>query len=272
MCNVFPSSLGSVAMRWFDNLAEGSIHYFEELTKAFGQDSWPIVEFLDCWIHCSLCQWEREKHWRITPIIIGSFIMKLMGILRMLLYGLLRWVFLWILICGSHLPWNPLGMYTNWWTRLKSIKRLRTIKVPPEVKIRLLPMIWGITQEANLRLPDQGGNIIIKHLMTALLLKWWTLCSRNRYTKFWIKSNMNHILDGWTKWGVIPLKEIKACIINITRIGVIRSRTVRPCRPFWTNWWKRANWSNFCNGLIIKQTDLGVDRIMVESLERLWGQ
>ena len=36
MCKVFPSSLGPVAMRWFDALEEGSIRSFEELTRAFG--------------------------------------------------------------------------------------------------------------------------------------------------------------------------------------------------------------------------------------------
>ena len=36
MCKVFPSSLRFVAMRWFDELDEGSISSFEELTRAFG--------------------------------------------------------------------------------------------------------------------------------------------------------------------------------------------------------------------------------------------
>ncbi|XP_075663412.1 uncharacterized protein LOC142633002 [Castanea sativa] len=36
MCKVFPSSLGLVAMRWFDTLEEGSLRSFEELTRAFG--------------------------------------------------------------------------------------------------------------------------------------------------------------------------------------------------------------------------------------------
>ena len=35
MCKVFPSSLGPVVMRWFDNLEEGSIHSYKELTRAF---------------------------------------------------------------------------------------------------------------------------------------------------------------------------------------------------------------------------------------------
>ena len=36
MCKVFPSSLGPVAMLWFDALEEGSIGSFKELTRAFG--------------------------------------------------------------------------------------------------------------------------------------------------------------------------------------------------------------------------------------------
>ncbi|XP_050243724.1 uncharacterized protein LOC126692236 [Quercus robur] len=36
MCKVFPSSLGPVAMRWFDNLRADSISSFKELTEAFG--------------------------------------------------------------------------------------------------------------------------------------------------------------------------------------------------------------------------------------------
>ena len=36
MCKVFPSSLGPVAMRWFDGLGASSIDSFKELTQAFG--------------------------------------------------------------------------------------------------------------------------------------------------------------------------------------------------------------------------------------------
>ena len=36
MCKVFPSSLGPVAIKWFDGLVEGSIGSFQELTRAFG--------------------------------------------------------------------------------------------------------------------------------------------------------------------------------------------------------------------------------------------
>jgi len=33
MCKVFPSSLGPMAMRWFDGLGVGSIDSFKELTQ-----------------------------------------------------------------------------------------------------------------------------------------------------------------------------------------------------------------------------------------------
>ena len=36
MYKVFPSSLGPVAMRWFDGLGENSIDSFKELTQTFG--------------------------------------------------------------------------------------------------------------------------------------------------------------------------------------------------------------------------------------------
>ena len=43
MCKVFPSSLGPVAMRWFNGLRAGSIDSFKELTQVFGS----------CFITCS---------------------------------------------------------------------------------------------------------------------------------------------------------------------------------------------------------------------------
>ncbi|XP_075660267.1 uncharacterized protein LOC142630108 [Castanea sativa] len=35
MCKVFPSSLGPIAMRWFNGLEEGSIRSHKELSRAF---------------------------------------------------------------------------------------------------------------------------------------------------------------------------------------------------------------------------------------------
>ena len=53
MCKVFPSSLGHVAMRWFDGLRANSIDSFKELTRAFGSHfitcsrvPWPLDSLL----------------------------------------------------------------------------------------------------------------------------------------------------------------------------------------------------------------------------------
>ena len=53
MCKVFPSSLGPMAMRWFDGLGTGSIDSFKELTQAFGSRfimcsrvPWPLDSLL----------------------------------------------------------------------------------------------------------------------------------------------------------------------------------------------------------------------------------
>ena len=53
MCKVFPSSLGPVAMRWFDSLDASSIDSFKELTRAFrshfitcSRVPWPLDSLL----------------------------------------------------------------------------------------------------------------------------------------------------------------------------------------------------------------------------------
>ncbi|XP_050242245.1 uncharacterized protein LOC126691229 [Quercus robur] len=64
MCKMFPSSLGPMAMRWFDGLGAGSVDSFKELTRAFGSRlitcnrvSWP----LDSLLSMSMREWEILK-------------------------------------------------------------------------------------------------------------------------------------------------------------------------------------------------------------------
>ena len=81
ICKVFLSSLGPVAMRWFDGLREGSISSFKELTRAFwahfvtcSKVPWPLDSFL------SMTMREREtlktyfdKYWQMFNEIDGDF-------------------------------------------------------------------------------------------------------------------------------------------------------------------------------------------------------
>ena len=77
MCKVFPSSLGPMAMRWFDGLGASSIDSFKELTRAFGS----------CFIMCnrvpsllSMSMKEEEtlktysnRYWEMFNEINGDF-------------------------------------------------------------------------------------------------------------------------------------------------------------------------------------------------------
>ena len=81
MCKVFPSSLGLVAMRWFNGLRVNSIDSFKKLTRAFGA----------CFITCSkvprplgsllsMSMWEGEtlkaysdRYWEMFNEIDGDY-------------------------------------------------------------------------------------------------------------------------------------------------------------------------------------------------------
>ena len=81
ICKVFPSSLGPVAMWWFNALEEGSIRSFKELTRAFGarfvtcsRVPKPLDSFL------SMAMREREtlktysaRYWKMYNEIDGDF-------------------------------------------------------------------------------------------------------------------------------------------------------------------------------------------------------
>ena len=81
MCKVFPSSLGPVAMRWFDGLKAGSIGSFKEVTQAFGSRfitcsrvPWP----LDSLLSLSMQEGETlktysDRYWEMYNETDGDF-------------------------------------------------------------------------------------------------------------------------------------------------------------------------------------------------------
>ncbi|XP_075655228.1 uncharacterized protein LOC142625461 [Castanea sativa] len=80
MCRVFPSSLGPVAMRWFDALTEGSLRSFEELTRAFGArfiTCTRILKPLDALLSMSMREGETlktysDRYWETYNEIDGD--------------------------------------------------------------------------------------------------------------------------------------------------------------------------------------------------------
>ena len=81
MCKVFPSSLGPVAMRWFDGLGTGSINSFKELTKAFGSHFITcsrVPRPLDSLLSMSMQEGETlktysDRYWEMFNEIDGDF-------------------------------------------------------------------------------------------------------------------------------------------------------------------------------------------------------
>ncbi|XP_065638560.1 uncharacterized protein LOC136071339 [Quercus suber] len=81
MCKVFPSSLGSVAMRWFDNLEVDSIDSFRELTQAFGSrfvKCQRVARPLSSLLSLSLQEGETlkiypDRYWKMFNNMEGNF-------------------------------------------------------------------------------------------------------------------------------------------------------------------------------------------------------
>ena len=81
MCKVFPSSLGHVAMRWFNGLKQGFIASFKELTRAFGSrfvTCSRVPRLLDSLLFMTMRGGETlktysDKYWEMFNEIDGNF-------------------------------------------------------------------------------------------------------------------------------------------------------------------------------------------------------
>ncbi|XP_075636821.1 uncharacterized protein LOC142609071 [Castanea sativa] len=81
MCKVFPSSLGPVAMRWFDRLHERSINSYEELIRAFGARFVmynKVPRTLDSLLALSMREGETlktysDRYWELYNKLDGDF-------------------------------------------------------------------------------------------------------------------------------------------------------------------------------------------------------
>ena len=81
MCKVFSSSLGPVAMRWFDGLRAGSIDSFKELTQVFGSHFITysrVPRPLTSLLSLSMREGETlktylDRYWEMFNEIVGDF-------------------------------------------------------------------------------------------------------------------------------------------------------------------------------------------------------
>ena len=80
-CKVFPSSLGPMAMRWFDGLKPNSINSFKQLTQAFGSrfiTSSRIPRPLDSLLSLSMREGETlkaysDRYWEMYNEIESNY-------------------------------------------------------------------------------------------------------------------------------------------------------------------------------------------------------
>ena len=81
LCKIFPSSLGPVAMRWFNRLRANSINSFKELTQAFGSRfvmCSKVPRPLDSLLSLSMREGETlkaysDRYWEMYNEIDGDF-------------------------------------------------------------------------------------------------------------------------------------------------------------------------------------------------------
>ena len=81
MCKVFPSSLGPMAMRWFDGLRPNSINSFKQLTQPFGSrfsTSSRVPRPLDSLLSLSMREEETlkaysDRYWEMYNEIEGDY-------------------------------------------------------------------------------------------------------------------------------------------------------------------------------------------------------
>nr|XP_023891551.1 uncharacterized protein LOC112003576 [Quercus suber] len=81
MCKVFPSSLGSVAMRWFNGLRTNSIDSYRQLTQAFGsrfvtnsKPPWPMSTLLSLSMHDGkTLKAYSDKYWEVYNDLDGKY-------------------------------------------------------------------------------------------------------------------------------------------------------------------------------------------------------
>ncbi|XP_023904268.2 uncharacterized protein LOC112016022 [Quercus suber] len=81
MCKVFPSSLGPVAMRWFNDLRTNSVDSYRQLTQAFGSrfvtNSKP-PRLMSALLSLTMCDDETlkaysDKYWEIYKELDGKY-------------------------------------------------------------------------------------------------------------------------------------------------------------------------------------------------------
>ena len=202
MCKVFPSSLGPVAMRWFDNLGAGSIGSFEELTRVFGSrfiTCSRVPRPLDSLLSMSMREGETlktysDKYWKMFNEIDGDFDDVTIRTLKVRLpteHDLRK-----------SLTKKPVRSVRWLMDCINEYKRVEEDQLQGKGKCKVIPQ-----EGRDFRLDRYNNNRprgILWDSQEPQLHKWLTLCSENQCIKSWRRSSTSYTSNGLTKWKGTP--------------------------------------------------------------------
>ena len=203
MCKVFPSSLGSVAMRWFDGLKPNSIVSFKQLTQAFGSrfiTCSRVPRPLDSLLPLSM--WEGEtlkaysnRYWEMYNEIEGNFDDVAINTFKS---GLptehsLR----------KSLTGKPVTSLRQLMDRINKYKRVEEDQQLGKGKAKIIPQERGTSGWTDLiTIADRGetlqGNSDLPMHRQSML------CSEIQCIRFWRRSIMSHSSNGQIRWQDTP--------------------------------------------------------------------
>ena len=217
MCKVFPSSLGPVAMRWFEGLGAGSISSFKEFTWAFGS----------CFVTCSRVPWlldsllsmtmrERETQKTYSDKYLEMFneINRNFNDVAIKTFkaGLSAEYDL-----RKSLTRKPVGSVRQFMDRIDKYKRVEEDNNKGNGKLRWSHRIEGILGQIDIIVTDLGE--ILLGNPNLLLLTWLASCSKSSCTKSWKKLRVSRTFNGQIRWKETPRGVTRAFTANTTKSG-----------------------------------------------------
>ena len=219
MCKIFPSSLGPMAMRWFNGLKANSIDSFKKLTQSF------VARFITCnrvslplgsLLSMSMQEGETlktysDRYWEIFNEIDWLSV-------------LLRPVYQLSMIWENLPPASLLPVYICWWIGLISIGESKRISYREKEKRRRSLRRWRIPGRIRVRIIDLEETL--QGSPDQLTIRQLTLCFENQCNRFWRRLRMNRSSDGWIRWQEILWIVTKTFTANIIKIIDILPRIV----------------------------------------------
>ena len=198
ICKVFPSSLGPVAMRWFDGLGVSSIDSFKELTRAFRSrfiTCRKVPRLLDSLLSMTMREWETlktysDKYYEMFNEIDGDFDDVA---IRNFKVGLLTEHDL-----RKSLTKKPVRSMRRLMDHIDEYKRVKEDQQQGKVKAKVILKIGGIFCRTNTIITGPKETLLGN--LGLLLLRWSAQCFVSQCIKSWKKLRMSHTLNGQIRW------------------------------------------------------------------------